>query len=47
MNEPNEHKKKISQKTWKIKLGRMMANRGITYKQLAQWLNLNANVKTS
>lgn len=47
MSEPNEHKKKLSRKTWKIKLGRMMANRGITYKQLAQWLNLNANVKTS
>ncbi|MCC9662866.1 AAA family ATPase [Pseudoalteromonas sp. MB41] len=47
MNEPNEHKKKISQKTWKIKLGRMMANRNITYKQLVQWLDLYADVKTS
>ena len=47
MSKPNEHKKKISQKTWKIKLGRMMANRDITYKQLAQWLDHHADVKTS
>lgn len=47
MSKPNEHKKKLSAKTWKIKLGRMMANRGITYKQLVTWLDLHANVKTS
>jgi type II secretory pathway predicted ATPase ExeA len=44
---PNEHKQIVIQKDWKIRLGRMLANKGLSQASVVDWLRDHCDLKIS
>lgn len=47
MAKPNEHKQIVIQKDWKIRLGRMLANKGLSQASVVEWLRDHCELKIS
>lgn len=47
MSKPNEHKQVVIERDWKIRLGRMLANKGLSQALVVDWIRDHCNVQIS